>query len=122
MSEAAVNQMFRAFSDPTRLRILHLLTERELCVGDLVQVLGVPQPTASRHLARLRQAALVQARRQGRWMFYSLAPTETDFHARLLDCLACCLAKVPELQADRERLITLQRDGGCCPPAEAQTR
>jgi len=45
-----INRMFRAFSDPIRLRTLHLLLGGEMCVGDLVEVLQVPQPTASRHL------------------------------------------------------------------------
>lgn len=125
MSEAAVNQMFRAFSDPTRLRIMHLLAMGELCVGDLVEVLGVPQPTASRHLARLRTSDLVQVRRDGRWMFYSLAEAGSSFHARLLDCLSCCLGEVPELRADRERLTMIKKAGSCCPrvPAvEAEVR
>jgi DNA-binding transcriptional ArsR family regulator len=66
MSGTQVNLMFRAFSDRTRLRILHLLSEGELCVGDLVGVLRVPQPTASRHLAYLRRAGLVVTRKNGR--------------------------------------------------------
>ncbi len=114
-----VDAMFRAFSDRTRLRILHLLQPGELCVGDLVAALEVPQPTASRHLARLRAAGLVTARREGAWSFYSLAPATSPFHERLLGCLACCLDEVPELRADRERAAGLRAGGGCCPPAAA---
>jgi ArsR family transcriptional regulator, arsenate/arsenite/antimonite-responsive transcriptional repressor len=55
--------MFRSFSDPTRLRIVHLLRDREMCVGDLVSVLRVPQPTASRHLAYLKRAGLITSRK-----------------------------------------------------------
>ena len=80
MPQTQVNLMFRAFSDPTRLRILHLLLDGELCVGDLVKILKVPQPTASRHLAYLRRAGLVATRRNGLWNYYALKlakPTST---------------------------------------------
>ena len=99
-----VDRMFRAFSDRTRLRVLHLLGEGELCVCDLVSALGVPQPKASRHLAYLRKAGLVLARKQGLWSYYRLAPAKSRFHSRLLDCLRCCFREVPELAADAKRL------------------
>jgi len=99
-----VDLMFRAFSDRTRLRILHLLRSGELCVCDLVSVLGVPQPKASRHLAYLRKARLVVARKQGLWSYYSLAPARNAFHQKLLDCLECCFRDVPELAKDAKRL------------------
>jgi DNA-binding transcriptional ArsR family regulator len=60
-----IDLMFRAFSDRTRLRILYLLKYGETCVGDLVEILGVPQAKASRHLAYLRKAGLVEVRRDG---------------------------------------------------------
>ena len=65
--------MFRAFSDPIRLRILNLLQAGELCVCDLVDVLRLPQPTISRHLSYLRRASLVTARRERSWNYYALA-------------------------------------------------
>ncbi len=74
-----VDQMFRAFSDRTRLRILNLLRDGELCVCDLVEVLGVPQPKTSRHLAYLRRSGLVVARKEGLWNYYQLAPRGTGF-------------------------------------------
>ena len=95
-----VDQLFRAFADETRLRILNVLRDGELCVGDLVRVLETPQPTASRHLAQLRDAGLVSTRRQGLWCFYRLAEAEGRFHQRLLGCLASCFEEVPELAAD----------------------
>jgi ArsR family transcriptional regulator len=116
MNAEAINRMFRAFSDPLRLRILHLLGQGETCVGDLVEVLDVPQPTASRQLARLRDAGLVEVRREGRWAFYSLSRAETGFHERLLDCLASCFGDVPELARDAERATRLRERGGCCAP------
>ena len=110
-----VNLLFRAFSDRTRLRILHLLRGRDVCVGDLVKVLEVPQPTASRHLAYLRRAGLVKTRREGLWTFYSLSPAKAPFHQSLLDCLGACLREVPELKSDAQRYARLKKSGGCCP-------
>jgi ArsR family transcriptional regulator len=95
-----VDAMFRAFADPTRLRILNLLLPGELCVCDIVNTLRIPQPTTSRHLAYLRKAGLVEARRDGLWIHYKLAPAETAFHKKLLACLACCFQEVPQLAKD----------------------
>lgn len=105
--------MFRAFSDRTRLRLLHLLRGGELCVCDLVAVLRIPQPKASRHLAYLRRAGLVSVRKDGLWSHYRLTPAADAFHARLLDCLASCFSDVPELARDAARLAERK---GCCPP------
>ncbi len=99
-----VDLMFRAFSDRTRLRILHMLASGELCVCDIVAVLRVPQPKASRHLAYLRKAGLVMARKEGLWSYYRLAPAQGTFHRKLLDCLACCFQEVPELVADAKQI------------------
>src|SRR5579864_2376541 len=85
-----VDKLFRAFSDRTRLRILHMLTDGELCVCDLVSVLNVPQPKVSRHLSYLRRSSLVQVRKDGLWCYYKLAPAKNTFHSKLLDCLASC--------------------------------
>jgi ArsR family transcriptional regulator len=110
----AVSDKFAAFSDPTRLRILHLLREGELCVGDLVTILDMPQPTVSRHLAYLRRSQLVETRKSGLWMYYSIAAARSEFHRRLLDCLKACFADVPELKRDAARAAKLKRCGGCC--------
>jgi ArsR family transcriptional regulator, arsenate/arsenite/antimonite-responsive transcriptional repressor len=110
-----VDVMFRAFSDRTRLRILHLLRPGEMCVGDLVTILRVPQPTASRHLAYLRRAGLVQARKAGLWSFYFLTPPTTAFHQNLLESLSKCFGEVPELRADAARAEKVRKSGGCCP-------
>ena len=106
-----VDVIFRAFSDRTRLRILNMLRGGELCVCDIVDVLGVPQPKASRHLAYLRRAGLVTARKEGQWAYYTLAPARTEFHKKILDCLGCCFSDVPELARDAKRLGIR---GGCC--------
>ena len=107
--------MFRAFADETRLRILHLLAGEEMCVGDLVEVLGLLQPTVSRHLATLRTAGLVEARTEGVWRHYRLTETGTPLHAHLINCLGTCFDDVPELQEDAQRAARTMADGGCCP-------
>jgi ArsR family transcriptional regulator, arsenate/arsenite/antimonite-responsive transcriptional repressor len=96
--------MFRAFSDPTRLRILNLLLAGELCVCDIVNTLGIPQPTASRHLAYLKQSGLVASRRDGLWIHYKLSAPQSAFHTKLIECLACCFQDVPQLAKDTKQL------------------
>jgi ArsR family transcriptional regulator len=110
-----VNLMFRAFSDPTRLRILHIIHDREMCVGDIVSALRLPQPTVSRHLAYLRRARLVSSRRDGLWVYYSLAVPESSFQERLIGCLGTCFGDVPDIARDAARAEKVSRSGGCCP-------
>ncbi len=100
--------MFRAFADETRLRLLHLLSRREeLCVCDLQKVLGLSQPKVSRHLAYLRRAGLVTARRQGLWKHYALAAPRGGFHRGLVGCLRGCFADAEVLRRDRRALDRL---------------
>jgi ArsR family transcriptional regulator len=106
-----VDRLFRAFSDRTRLRILSLLASGEVCVGDLVTVLRLPQPTVSRHLSYLRRAGLVTARRDSSWMYYALAEARNPFHAKLLECLKSCFNEVPELTRDAARA---RKKPSCC--------
>src|SRR5262245_30423925 len=114
-ARSQADRMFRAFSDRTRLRILHLLRAGELCVGDLVGILRVPQAKTSRHLAYLRASGLVKVREDGLWCFSSLAPARDRFHAKLLECLGACFGDVPEIAADRCRAEKVRKGGGCCP-------
>lgn len=84
-------QTFKALSDETRLRILVLLTRGELCVCDLMAVLGLPQSTVSRHLAYLRNAGLVSDRREGVWMYYCLVKHPSTINgSSLADLLEQC--------------------------------
>lgn len=106
--------MARASSDAWLKKAVHLLRGREVCVGDLARVLKVPQPTASRHLAYLRRAGLVQTRRDGLWTYYSLSKAKAAFHQSLLDCLGACFREVTELQSDAQRYARLKKSGGCC--------
>lgn len=112
---SSTDLMFRAFSDQTRLRILHVLLGGELCVGDMVEILRAPQPRISRHLAYLRKANLVVVRKSGPWSHYSLASATTPFHQKLLECLENCFSEVPELKADKARAAKVRKTGGCCP-------
>jgi ArsR family transcriptional regulator len=82
-----------------------------------VTSLAAPQPRISRHLAYLRKAHLVVARKSGLWCRYSLAPAKTAFHRKLLECLEKCFKEVPELQADQARSAKIRKSGGCCPDA-----
>ena len=113
-----VDLMFRAFSDRTRLRILSLLRMREVCVGDIVEILQVPQPRISRHLAYLRKAGLVTVRKAGIWSYYSLASAQTAFHKKLLSCMANCFSEVPQIQEDQARAAEIKKSGGCCPSSK----
>ena len=108
---STANMKFRALADPIRLRILHLLHDNALCVGDLIEIIDVPQPTASRHLAYLRRAQLVVTRKEGLWIYYSLAPAGNNFHRKLLECLDECPDLVPELKADQARAAKLRKNG-----------
>jgi ArsR family transcriptional regulator len=126
MSVAARNRslkLYRAFADPTRLRLLCLLRgaaveqpggNSEICVCDLVSILGVPQPTASRHLAYLRRAGLVQSRRDGLWAYYRLSPAGGPVHRKLLETLEACAAAMPEMTSDARRLRVVCCASGCC--------
>ncbi len=105
--------LFRAFADPTRQRILNLLLEGELCVCDLCTVLEEIQPKVSRHLAYLRRAELVTVRMEGKWKYYALAKHAKGLRRTLLNCVRSCLREMDELQDDLERLLTIDKDG-CC--------
>jgi ArsR family transcriptional regulator len=122
MDAKHVNLMFRAFSDPIRLRILRLLQGDECCVGDLVNVLELPQPTVSRHLAYLKKAGLVTVRKEGLWCHYALARPAGTFHGNLLHCLESCFREVPQLKVDARRAAGIRRIGGCCPRAQVPKR
>jgi len=116
----SLEQTFRALADRTRLRILCILRGGETCVGDLVQLLEVSQPVASRHLAYLRRAGLVRVRRSGLWAFYSIAIPSGDFENSLLNCIDAGRDASLELQADVHRAALRRQTGGCCPQQSAQ--
>jgi ArsR family transcriptional regulator len=104
-------QIFKSLADETRLRILLLLGDDELCVCDLMAILHLPQSTISRHLAYLRNAGFVEDRRQGVWMYYRLA-SRAELHRDLLDLLKTHGQGLPMVQQDRIGLASHVRGKG----------
>src|SRR5579864_7738253 len=103
--------LFRALADRTRLRLLNLIADREICVCYFVEILGISQPKISRHLAYLRRAEIVAARRQGRWIHYRLLAPQDAIASGILTETLAHLRQFPDMQADRARL-----DNQCCSP------
>lgn len=100
----ALTSVYAALADPTRLRILSLLGEDEICVCHIHASLDVPQPTASRHLAYLRKSGLVEARRDGIWMHYRLAPIDNPVIAAVVKAALHALTHAPISAKDGRRL------------------
>lgn len=98
-----LDALFRAFADPTRLRVLNLLAAGELCVCDIVEILDLPQPTVSRHLAALRAAELVEVTREWKFAHYRLAEPGNVVHRNLVNCVRSCFTGIASL--DRERAL-----------------
>ena len=110
---AKPNQLFKAFADETRLRILNLLAQREQCVCEFQGILRVPQPKISRHLAYLRRAGLIQERKEGKWVIYSLTEAGDPVHAALLRCVRGCFQEVEILKTDLARRAKV-KSPRCC--------
>lgn len=111
---AEMASLFQALGDPTRLRILGLLLTGEVCVCHIHESLKIPQPKTSRHLAYLRRAGLVEARRDGLWMQYRLALVADPLHAAIVEAVARALVGSETVRRDASRL---QKRTGCCLPA-----
>ncbi len=92
--------LFSALADETRLRILNLLGEGELCVCDLMRVLNVPQSKISRHLSYLRRSKLVEGRKEGLWMHYRLSKPSTKMFQALLGAFDHHRSDFKELNKD----------------------
>jgi ArsR family transcriptional regulator len=110
-------KLFKILSDPTRLRLLNLLARGEVCVCDLHGTLGVDQPKVSRHLARLKRARLVEARRNGKWMHYQLARPADPLVRQVLEGLRAWMSKETRLNSERRRLGEV-----CCRNDKAKGR
>jgi ArsR family transcriptional regulator len=103
----SIELFFKALADRTRLRIIHLIGDDEVCVCFFVEVLKTNQPKVSRHLAYLRRAGLVSARREGKWMNYKLVEPPDTHAARIFREVRDWLANNPEMQRDKSRLVKL---------------
>lgn len=108
--------LFAALSDRTRLRLLNLMRGREVCVCYVVEILGQSQPKISRHLAYLRRAGVVAARREGKWMHYKIVEPGHPGAARMLRETLVVLVDEKGMQADLARLNKL-----CCAPHKLVT-
>ena len=102
---------FAALADRTRLRLINLMEMDEICVCFFVETLAESQPKVSRHLAYLRRAGLVEARRDGKWMHYSLTEPTDERAARVFHEVLAWLAEDPEMKRDRQSLAKV-----CCAP------
>ena len=103
--------LFAAFADRTRLRLLNLMDGREVCVCYFVEILAQSQPKISRHLAYLRRAGIVAARREGKWMHYRIVVPQHAGAARILSETLSVLREDKAMHADQTRL-----DKACCAP------
>ena len=106
--------LFKALADATRLRILGLLLTGEVCVCHIHESLRIAQPKASRHLAYLRRAGLVETRRDGLWIHYRLAALPDPVLAAIGDTLRHALAHMDVMHRDADRL---RKKTGCCVPS-----
>jgi ArsR family transcriptional regulator len=108
-----VSRLFKALGDDTRLRILALLAHGELCVCHVQEALGLTQPNASRQLSVLKNAGIVESRRQGTWTYYRLTP-QVDRDCRFqLNALVRAFAAQALLRKDVERLLTVCGPSAC---------
>jgi ArsR family transcriptional regulator len=97
-------RLFAALADPTRLRLLNLMNGREICVCYFVEILNQGQPKISRHLAYLRRAGIVEARREGKWMHYRIERPKDMRAASILDATLKTFEDGGTMQADLTRL------------------
>lgn len=114
-----IELLFKALADRTRLRILNLIARDEICVCFFVEILQVKQSRISRHLAYLRKAGLVKARRDGKWMHYRIAELPDPDAAHVLGEVCAYLARDKEMLRDRERLLHFCRSAQ--PPVQLQS-
>ena len=108
-----MERFFQALGDNTRLRLLNLMGDQEICVCYFVEILGQGQPKISRHLAYLRRAGIVEARRKGKWMHYRIVMPENRGAAQVLRQTLAWLKEDRAMQADQARLAK-----ACCSPAK----
>jgi ArsR family transcriptional regulator len=108
-----MERFFQALGDNTRLRLLNLMGDQEICVCYFVEILDQLQPKISRHLAYLRSAGIVAARREGKWMHYRIVMPPHVGASQILRQTLEWLKEDKAMQADRARLAK-----ACCAPAK----
>lgn len=133
-SRAAIDELenvFKALADKTRLRILALLGNNEVCVCHIHDSLGLPQPTVSRHLAYLRKSGLVAARRDGVWMHYQVSRALSPLVQGIVGEAVEALQQVPATNQDRKQfqrsfgqlyVLDTPAGGACCAPRAQESQ
>jgi ArsR family transcriptional regulator, arsenate/arsenite/antimonite-responsive transcriptional repressor len=111
-----MERFFQALGDNTRLRLLNLMGDQEICVCYFVEILNQPQPKISRHLAYLRNAGIVTTRRDGKWMHYRIATPPNEGAAKVLQEILQWFKEEKTMQADRAKLTK-----ACCTPTKFVT-
>jgi ArsR family transcriptional regulator len=111
-----IERFFQALGDNTRLRLLNLMGDQEICVCFFVEILDQPQPKISRHLAYLRNAGIVTTRRDGKWMHYRIVMPPNEGAARVLAQILQWFKEEKTMQADRAKLTK-----ACCTPEKFVT-
>lgn len=131
---AAIDELetvFKALADKTRLRILALLGNNEVCVCHLHDTLGLPQPTVSRHLAYLRRTGVVAVRRDGVWMHYQVAKSLDPLIRGIVDSAVSALQQLPATSQDRKQFLRsfgqlyvlgTPEGGTCCAPRAQESQ
>lgn len=109
--EHGIELLFKALADQTRLRLINLMGDDEVCVCFFVEVLKTNQPKISRHLAYLKRAGVVSARREGKWMHYRIVEPSDQHAAKFFREVRAWLENAPAMQTDRARLRKI-----CCAP------
>jgi len=126
-----LESLFKALADKTRLRILALLGNNEVCVCHIHDSLGVPQPTVSRHLAYLRKSGLVAVRRDGVWMHYQVSRSLSPVVQSLVAAAVNALKQLPATTQDRRQfqrafgqlyVLDSAAGGTCCAPRAQESR
>jgi len=107
----SIEELFKALADRTRLRLINLMGDDEVCVCFFVEVLKLNQPKISRHLAYLRRAGVVAARREGKWMHYRIVEPPDPRAANIFRDVRASLANDADMKRDRARLAQI-----CCAP------
>lgn len=111
VKETSIALLFKALADQTRLRLINLIADDEICVCFFVEVLKTNQPKISRHLAYLKRAGVVAARREGKWIHYRLVEPADPHAARIFREVRLWLDNNPAMVSDRSRLRKI-----CCAP------
>lgn len=108
--------LIKALSDETRIRILNLLMDGEVCVCHIADALQIGQSKTSRHLAYLKHAGWVSDRREGLWVYYRLSPSKNRFLQKEIEALKVCFDENKSFKNDRKDLRKLLKSNGVCPP------